>query len=124
MTIEVLKEDFTVCKLEEGQPFDFESEFSFLSVTDDEISLVIPTDETPATTAVRENGWRGMRISGTLDFSLIGILAKISAILADKNIGIFVVSTYNTDYIFIKKENLQKAVEALQGEGYEILICL
>ncbi|MBQ6529664.1 MAG: ACT domain-containing protein, partial [Clostridia bacterium] len=59
-------------------------------------------------------------IEGTLDFSLIGILAKISAILADNKIGIFVVSTYNTDYVLTKAENFEKAVTLLKENGYKI----
>ena len=62
-----------------------------------------------------------MRIEDTLDFSLIGILAKISAILADNKIGIFVVSTYNTDYILTKAENFEKAISLLSDNGYEII---
>lgn len=55
-----------------------------------------------------------------LDFSLIGILSGISTILADNKIGIFAVSTYNTDYILVKEENFIKALEVLAKEGYEI----
>ncbi|MBO6115435.1 MAG: ACT domain-containing protein, partial [Lachnospiraceae bacterium] len=65
-------------------------------------------------------GWRGFRIQGVLDFSLIGILSGISTILADNKIGIFAVSTYNTDYILVKEENFIKALEVLAKEGYEI----
>ena len=56
-----------------------------------------------------------------LDFSLIGILSKISGILADNKIGIFAVSTYNTDYILVKKENFEKALRVLGEAGYEIV---
>ena len=59
-------------------------------------------------------------VEGVLDFSLIGILSEISKVLADNKIGIFVVSTYNTDYILVKKENLQKAQQALKASGYEV----
>jgi hypothetical protein len=61
-----------------------------------------------------------MRIVGTLDFSLIGILAKLSAVLAKADVGIFAVSTFDTDYIFIKEENLIRAKEALAAAGYGI----
>ena len=55
------------------------------------------------------------------DFSLIGILAKIAAILADHNIPIFAVSTYNTDYLLVKKENYEKAIQSLEAAGYKII---
>jgi hypothetical protein len=61
----------------------------------------------------REDGWRGFRIEGVLDFSLIGILSLISTILADNQIGIFAVSTYNTDYILVKDENFDRAMDPL-----------
>ena len=64
---------------------------------------------------------RGFRIQGVLDFSLIGILSKISGILADNKIGIFAVSTYNTDYILVKSENFGRAIDALRKEGYTIV---
>lgn len=58
---------------------------------------------------------------GLLDFSLIGILSKISGILADFQIGIFALSTYNTDYVLTKKENFDKAVRVLKEAGYSII---
>ena len=68
----------------------------------------------------RDDGWKAFRIQGVLDFSLIGILSRISAILAENKIGIFAVSTYNTDYILVKKENYQRALKALETQGYMI----
>ena len=71
-------------------------------------------------TVERDDGWRGFRITGQLDFSLIGILAGISKVLAANEIGIFAISTYNTDYVLTKEENFRKALDALRGAGYEI----
>ena len=68
-----------------------------------------------------DDGWKGFRIQGVLDFSLIGTLSKISGILADNKIGIFAVSTYNTDYILVKKENFERALEVLASEGYIVV---
>lgn len=62
----------------------------------------------------------GYRIEGVLDFSLIGILAKISTCLAENDIGIFAISTFNTDYILTKAENFEKAVKTLEAQGYKI----
>ena len=72
-------------------------------------------------TIERDDGWRGFRIQGVLDFSLIGILSKLSGILAEHKIGIFAVSTYNTDYILVKEANFNRALEALVSEGYIVL---
>ena len=71
----------------------------FLGKTDEEISLVCETQYKPSNCTAEEDGWRGFRIKGELDFSLIGILSKISTILAEAKVGIFAVSTYNTDYM-------------------------
>ena len=120
LKIEVLPHNFTVCKLK-SVPEKMPSErFCFLSVTDSEISLVCPTDSVPENTYAREDLWRAFRISGTLDFSLIGILADISGILAKEKISIFALSTYDTDYVLVKTENLKKALKALSENGYEI----
>ena len=68
----------------------------------------------------REDGWRGFRIEGVLDFSLVGILSKLSTILAENQIGIFAVSTFNTDYILVKEENFDRAMDVLAAAGYEV----
>ena len=62
-----------------------------------------------------------MRIQGVFDFSLIGILSKISAVLADNKIGIFAVSTFNTDYILVKEENYDKSLKVLGDAGDTIV---
>ena len=120
MKLRKLGFDITVCKVADTSAIDLEKEFYFLGKTDEEISLVCKTSDTPAVTLERDDGWRGFRIEGILDFSLIGILSKISTILADNKIGIFAVSTYNTDYILVKKENFDRATAVLAEAGYEI----
>ena len=119
MILEKLDYDLTVCKLSDTSTIDLTKEFYFIGKTDEEISLVCKTENTPDNTAARNDGWKGFRIEGELDFSLIGILSKFSALLADNNIGIFAVSTYNTDYILLRKENFEKAVSVLTQAGYE-----
>ena len=69
---------------------------------------------------VWDDGWRCFRITGQLDFSLIGILARISKLLASNEIGIFAISTYNTDYILTKEKNFEKALKVLKDAGYDI----
>lgn len=120
MKLKKLPYTLTVCKLETVEQIDLNAGFYFIGRTDEEISLVCRTECTPARTLEREDGWRGFRIEGTLDFSLIGILSPIAAILAENKIGIFAVSTYNTDYVLVKKENFDKAMTVLGTAGYEI----
>ena len=84
MELKVLQYSLTVCKVKSISQIDFSKEFYFVGRTDEELSLVCITEDTPEETVAREDGWRGFRIQGVLDFSLIGILSKISAILAEK----------------------------------------
>ena len=118
MELKVLPYSFTVCKVSTINHIDLNTEFCFVGKTDDEISLVCKTEDAPTDTTERDDGWKGFRIEGVLDFSLIGILSKISSILAENNIGIFAVSTFNTDYIFVKSENFDRALSALKKKGY------
>lgn len=120
MELKILPYSLTVCKVEKITDIDTSSEFYFIGKTDEEISLVCRTEDTPSAVSAREDGWKGFRIEGILDFSLIGILSKISAILADKKIGIFAVSTYNTDYILVKEDDLERAAQALSKAGYVV----
>ena len=120
MRLKRLDFDFSVCKIPDVSGVDFSREFCFLGKTDAELSLVCETEAVPGNVLVREDGWRAFRIEGTLDFSLVGILAKISGILAENGVGIFAVSTYDTDYILVKRENFDRALEALRRAGYEI----
>ena len=120
MELLLLPYDLTVCKVADIADIDLSREFYFIGRTDEEISLVCRTEDTPVNTTEREDGWRSFRICGVLDFSLVGILSRISGILADNGIGIFAVSTYNTDYILVKDENYDKAVRVLSEAGYKV----
>ena len=119
MTLQILDIDFSILRLK-SIPGDISAPFTFFTVTDREISLVCPTDSAPSEYEKKDDGWRGFRIEGVLDFSLIGILAEISGILAENKIGIFVCSTYDTDYVFVKEFNFEKAISALSSSGYII----
>ena len=116
MKLKALPYALTVCRLADASEIDLKQDFYFLARTDEELSLVCRTEDTPANTADRDDGWRAFRIEGVLDFSLIGILSKISAILAENKIGIFAVSTYNTDYILVKEENFEPRPASAGGE--------
>ena len=121
MALERISYRLTVCKVAEISAVDINADFYFIGKTDEELSLVCRTEDTPAGTTDRDDGWKGFRIQGVLDFSLIGILSKLSGILADNEIGIFAVSTYNTDYILVKKENFERALRVLASAGYLIV---
>ena len=120
VTLEPLEIPFSVCKVTDYNGIDIDQPFVFSGRTDQEKSLVCPTAIVPDNTLARDDDWRAFRICGELDFSLIGILAKISKILAENAIGIFAISTYNTDYILTKEKNFDKALQVLADAGYEI----
>ncbi len=121
MKLKKLSHELTVCKVASMADIDLSGDFFFIGKTDEEISLVCLTSNAPAQTLEREDGWKGFRIEGVLDFSLIGILSRITGVLAENGIGIFAVSTYNTDYILVKSDNFDKAAEALAAAGYNII---
>ena len=121
LKLEVLAGDFTVCRVADYIGVNLTDKYCFIGKTGEENSLVCETSRVPANTEKREDGWRALRVAGTLDFSLVGILAELSAVLARKNIGIFAVSTYNTDYIFLKKDRLDEAVKAFEAAGYTVV---
>ncbi len=121
MELKVIDKDLTVCKTDKIDMSYLDSEYCFIAKTDEELSLVCITEEAPADCSAREDGWKAFRIQGILDFSLIGILAPIADLLAKNKIGIFAVSTYNTDYILIKKDSFDKALDLLKDAGYTIV---
>ena len=118
--LESLQPRFSVCKVKDYSGVDLTKPFCFTGKTDEENSLVCPEALVPGNTIERDDGWKSFRIIGQLDFSLIGILARISRILAETGIGIFAISTYNTDYILTKEENFKKAMKILKNAGYEV----
>lgn len=118
MELQLIDIKFAVCKIVNVQDVDFNDTYVFIGKTEDELSLVCRETKVPASCIVSETGWRGFRVVGELDFSLVGILAKISGILAENKISIFAISTYNTDYILVKEEKLEEALGALSEHGY------
>ena len=121
MELKKLNYNLTACKVTSIADLDLSKEFFFIGKTDEELSLVCITEDVPDETIEREDGWKAFRIQGVLDFSLVGILSKISGILADNEIGIFAVSTFNTDYILVKEENFERALSVLGEAGYIIV---
>ena len=120
MKLKKLPHELTVCKIPSLSAPDLDADFFFLAKTDGEISLVCRTEDAPGNTTAREDGWRALRVEGTLDFSRVGILARLTATLAEHGIPVFAVSTYDTDYILVKAEQFGPAADALEAAGYEV----
>lgn len=121
MKIKRLDNMFSICKVNDFSQIDLNNEFCFTGRTEEEYSLVCQTCHVPRNTVERDDGWRAFRIEGVLDLSLIGILSQITTLLAVHNIGIFAISTYNTDYILTKEENFKRALDVLAFSGYSVV---
>ena len=93
----------------------------FLGLTDKEVSLVCETCAAPRDAVERDDGWRAFRVSGTLDLSLVGVLRGIADVLADIGVPVFVVSTYDTDYVLVREGSLDRALDALSAAGYAVV---
>ena len=119
MRRKVINEGFSVCKVEDYSRIAMASPSCFIGNTPDERSLVCRTCDVPENTTERDDGWTALMIDGVLDFSLIGILSGIAAALASAGIGIFAISTFNTDYILVKDR--EGAIAALTAAGYDLV---
>jgi hypothetical protein len=124
MILHLLNNEYSVYKFAPDsfvKENNFDGEFISFTKTKDEISVVAVSSSSNDYEKV-ESGWRILKIEGTLDFGLIGIVSKISTILAQEKISIFVISTYNTDYIMVKEAMIANAITALKDNHYEIEI--
>lgn len=123
MKLEILDNKLKVVKLKNNETVPeivFKQEFYSITKTNEELSIVVD-ENINITSNIVEYNWRAIKIVGTLDFSLIGILSHISTILAQAEISIFAISTYNTDYILLKENKLENAIEVLKQNKYEII---
>lgn len=120
MKLRTLPYDLSVCKVPTVTDKVLSLDFFFICHTDEEVSLVCKTEDVPENAIQREDGWRAMRFEGVLDFSLVGILSKVSGILAESQISIFATSTYDTDYVLVKATDFERAIKALKEAGYEV----
>ncbi|MDR2373878.1 MAG: ACT domain-containing protein [Bifidobacteriaceae bacterium] len=92
---------------------------AFLAVTDSEVSLVCPTAAVPRTATARDDGWSLMRLPGTWDFRLVGVISELTGVLAKAGVPVFTVSTFDTDYLLVKSVNLERAARALDESGVQ-----
>ncbi|HNB51263.1 MAG TPA: ACT domain-containing protein [Anaerolineales bacterium] len=123
LLLSVLPDRFAVCRLGRGEVVpDWARGESLLSFTRtaEELSIVCEEASVPETVTA-ERGWRGLKVQGPLVFSMIGVMAELSRILAAAQVSIFVLSTYDTDYILVKEEKLTQAVQALVHAGHQVM---
>lgn len=119
MKLKKIGGEFSVCQVSDYSQVRLGARYCFIGKTDAEKSLVCLTADVPENTIARDDDWRGFCIEGVLDFALIGILSKISTILAENGISIFALSTYNTDYVLVKRDSCARALAILARGLYD-----
>lgn len=122
LTIALLEEKFGICRLANTETIpNWATAGGFFSITktDDELSIVCAEKYIDKET-ICEKDWRVLKVLGPLDFELVGILARISKILAEQSISIFAISTYDTDYILVKEKDIDEAISCLRSGNYII----
>ena len=120
MTLEVLPQALSVCKVAQASEIDLNRPFCFAGITDGELSRVCETDRVPPRTLAREDGWRAFRVAGSMAFTLVGVLARLTGALAAESVPVFAVSTFDTDYVLVKADRLSEALGALQKDGHDV----
>ncbi|CUH97386.1 hypothetical protein P22_3514 [Propionispora sp. 2/2-37] len=123
LTMDVLPDKIGICKLDVNQEIPLwalQGEFFSITKTTEELSIVCSEENIPGA-VLCERGWRALKLKGPFPFDLVGIVAQVSAAVARAGVGIFVISTYDTDYILVKAKDLDSAVEALRNDGHSIM---
>jgi uncharacterized protein len=118
----LLEDRIAVCRLEADAPVPDWARGDLVSVTRtrEELSVLCAEAAVPPDAPKAERGWRGLQVAGPLDFDLTGILASISQPLADAEVPLFAVSTYDTDYVMVREADLERATEALERAGHSV----
>ncbi len=121
LTLSLLSGRYAVCRFESNESIPVwatRSQFFTVTRTTDELSITCPEADVPRDIAKCERGWRAFKLHGPFDFGLTGILVSVLNPLAEAGVGIFAVSTFDTDYVLMKEENVEKAIEALRKIGH------
>jgi len=113
---------YAICRLEptcQTPRWAQDSEFCSLTRTPEELSIVCAEESVPEQVRC-ERGWKMLKLAGPIPFTVTGVVAALSEALARERIGIFVISTYDTDYVLVQEHALEAAIAALQGAGCRI----
>jgi hypothetical protein len=115
---------YAICRLNAADPLPaWAVQGPFFSVTRTSAELSVVCEMTAVPPGVQaEPDWRVIAVKGPLDFSLTGIIARLSAPLAAAAIGVFVVSTYDTDHVLVRDADVSRAVAVLRDAGYLVSI--
>jgi len=122
LTLSLMEGTFAVCRLgpeAELPGWALSNPFCSITRTPEELSIVCEQSGVPQATR-HEGDWKALKVEGPFDFSVIGVISSLAAPLAGAGISIFVTSTFDTDYLLVKRENLEAAADALAGAGHTV----
>ena len=123
-TLKLLEDKFAIHSFAEDEQIPaevFKAPIFFIGKTYEELSIVCP-EELELNSIEQENGWVALEVMGPLAFSLTGIMSQISGVLASANISIFAISTFDTDYILVKQDTVEQAIQSLRKDGYKVVV--
>lgn len=121
LTLSLFPDRYAVCRFDSNEPIPSwatRSQFFTVTRTTDELSITCPEADVPRDVTKCERGWRSFKLHGPFEFELTGILASVLNPLAEAGVGIFALSTFDTDYVLVKEKNVEKAIEALRKIGH------
>ena len=123
MNFTLMPHRYAICKFKDGLPLPewvYSSGFYSVTRTKDELSVVTVQPDSIPKDIICNRDWRILKIAGPLDLSLVGIISEISGTLRNKDIPVFVISTFDTDYILVKQKDLDFAISALHEKGHNM----
>jgi uncharacterized protein len=124
MHLSVLPGTYAICRLAQGAPIPewaWRGRFFTITRTEDELSIVCEQSQVPAGIHA-ELEWRGIKLHGPIAFATTGVIASLTKPLAEAKISVSVIATYDTDYLFVKADSLERAIAALTGAGHMIAV--
>lgn len=121
----LLPEAFAVCRLDARAPvpagvLDPGAQFASVTRTAGELSIVCAEDKVPAAAASVERGFRAFRLEGPVPFTTVGVVSGMTKPLADAGLSVFIVSTYDTDYLMVDGRHVQRAAKVLTAAGFVV----
>lgn len=119
--LETISGSYVVCRLpaEAEIPSWATGQLVSITRTADELSIVCSSESAPNDVR-RESGWRALRVVGPLHFAMVGVIAGLTAALAAASISVFVISSFDTDYLLVKEERLESAIKSLRAAGHQV----
>ena len=122
MELELLPDRLAVCRLDASDESDLRAASGLFSVTrtEDELSVICPQEDAPAEAREVSGDWRALKVKGPLDHGEVGVRAARAAPLADADVALFPLATYDTDYVLVKEPDVERASEALRDAGHSV----